>query len=481
MVVAACRGHAMLSDAAQRRGPAAGQGPAAAAAIRGLSPCRRSASTWRLVPAAQRRPRPPMMDSILDDLGSNGDSAAESSTDLAAAEPPAVFPPLLSVDLASDPVKEGSRRYRRTVFDFNEWRKHRSTERYVRHMQSMTSSRMVRGLAAPLAYIFAVATAVSVYNASVEAGLLPSLLPEVKMASNGPFGSVSFAISLLLVFRTNASYARWLDARKAWGKLINRSRDLTRQALTYFPPEDKPLLDLLCRWTVAFSRTLKCHLCEDYPLAEELARVLRPHEAEALLLAKHRPTYCLQILSETLKSAHLPPPLPVAQPHNGATAGHAAAAQAVAAVPAAAAYRMDENLTEFEDIVGTCERILRAPIPLSYTRHTSRFMIIWLTLLPFALWDSVGWATVPLAVIVAFLLLGIEEIGVSIEEPFSILPLDALCDTIEANVKELQRTHSQQGGGGGEEGSHKARPPPARDIVGMAAAEAEAEEAAVAK
>ncbi len=30
---------------------------------------------------------------------------------------------------------------------------------------------------------------------------------------------------------------------------------------------------------------------------------------------------------------------------------------------------------EFEDIVGTCERILRAPIPLSYTRHTSRFMV----------------------------------------------------------------------------------------------------------
>lgn len=27
---------------------------------------------------------------------------------------------------------------------------------------------------------------------------------------------------------------------------------LLAQALTYFPPEDKPLLDLLCRWTVAF-------------------------------------------------------------------------------------------------------------------------------------------------------------------------------------------------------------------------------------
>jgi hypothetical protein len=36
-----------------------------------------------------------------------------------------------------------------------------------------------------------------------------------------------------------------------------------------------------------------------------------------------------------------------------------------------------------QDMQGCCERILRTPIPLSYTRHTSRFMMIWLTLLPF--------------------------------------------------------------------------------------------------
>lgn len=44
-------------------------------------------------------------------------------------------------------------------------------------------------------------------------------------------------------------------------------------------------------------------------------------------------------------------------------------------------------------------------------------------------------------------------------------------DTIEANVRELQKTHGQQGGGGGEE-PQKRRPPAAREIVGMAAAEA---------
>jgi hypothetical protein len=33
------------------------------------------------------------------------------------------------------------------------------------------------------------------------------------------------------------------------------------------------------------------------------------------------------------------------------------------------AMRMDENLTAFEDCLGTCERILKTPIPLSYTRR----------------------------------------------------------------------------------------------------------------
>lgn len=59
----------------------------------------------------------------------------------------------------------------------------------------------------------------------------------------------------------------------------------------------------------------------------------------------------------------------------------------------------------------------------SWCRHTSRFMMIWLTFLPLALYSSCGWAIVPAVGIMAFLLLGIEEIGVSVEEPFSILAL----------------------------------------------------------
>lgn len=67
---------------------------------------------------------------------------------------------------------------------------------------------------------------------------------------------------------------------------------------------------------------------------------------------------------------------------------------------------MDESITMFTDTCGACERLLRTPLPLGYTRHTSRFLVLWLTLLPWSLWSSCGWMTVPIAALVAFLMLG---------------------------------------------------------------------------
>lgn len=49
-------------------------------------------------------------------------------------------------------------------------------------------------------------------------------------------------------------------------------------------------------------------------------------------------------------------------------------------------------------------------------RHTSRFLVCWLTCLPFCVAEAMGWTTVPVACGLAFFLFGIEEIGVQIEE-----------------------------------------------------------------
>lgn len=125
--------------------------------------------------------------------------------------------------------------------------------------------------------------------------------------------------------------------------------------------------------------------------------ILKPKELRYLLSTPHRPNTVLQVLSAIIATSPLPQDKK---------------------------FRMDENLTSFADMLGASERLLRTPIPPAYTRHTSRFLVLWLACLPFVLWDVIGWTTVPTCVIIAFVLLAIDEIGVQIEEPFSILPLE---------------------------------------------------------
>ena len=84
-----------------------------------------------------------------------------------------------------------------------------------------------------------------------------------------------------------------------------------------------------------------------------------------------------------------------------------------------------DTLCEMGAVAGGCERILSTPMPLSYTRFTGRALMIWLMALPLALCPLLGWATVPVIFAAAYLLIGIDECGVEIEEPFCILPLQA--------------------------------------------------------
>jgi predicted membrane chloride channel (bestrophin family) len=72
------------------------------------------------------------------------------------------------------------------------------------------------------------------------------------------------------------------------------------------------------------------------------------------------------------------------------------------------------------DSMSSCEKILRTPVPWTYSRHTSRFLTLWMGTLPFALVGSLS-PGLTLAVVVAasYCMFGIEEIGHLIEQPFS--------------------------------------------------------------
>jgi len=106
------------------------------------------------------------------------------------------------------------------------------------------------------------------------------------------------------------------------------------------------------------------------------------------------------------------------------------------ALPGYVTYSLDQSLHNLDRVLGGCERLISTPIPLSYTRHTSRSVLLFLLVVPIGLWKSCGWSTVPITILISFILLGIDEIAVHIEEPFAIMPLQQLCQVVQATCQE---------------------------------------------
>lgn len=316
--------------------------------------------------------------------------------------------------LVYDKDKEISRTYRRSVYDFDYWANHRSTSRHWNHIASMPSSRIIRSLFPPVGFVMGVAAAVCAAHTAAQQGYIPWELPNADMT---PITLTSFALSLLLVFRTNSSYGRFDEARKMWGLALNRSRDITRMAVSFFPDSDMSggrtaaaqRKATFARWAIAWTISLKCHLRPNEDLKKEAGAVLTKDELDLLLAADHKVLMTFQMMTHIIEDAGL----------NNFQC-----------------MQMHGNITTFQDILGGCERLLRTPLPVSYTRHTSRFLLIWLNVLPFALYSKLGWACVPACGFIALLLLGIEEIGVEIEDPFGILALEAIAGKAKADIIE---------------------------------------------
>ena len=68
--------------------------------------------------------------------------------------------------------------------------------------------------------------------------------------------------------------------------------------------------------------------------------------------------------------------------------------------------QMHANITEFEDILGGCERVLRTPIPVSYGRQATRFAVIWFAFFPILLQPTLGDSVVPATALICFALFG---------------------------------------------------------------------------
>ena len=283
------------------------------------------------------------------------------------------------------------------------WKFHRSSLRYITCLLDAPTSKLLQALYLPLATILAATFAVGfsrlaldsvppeVLRSALDALLPPQLLPHVlgpdgKLAHivipSLPYSLASGALSLLLVFRTNASYGRWWEGRGAWRVVLSETRDIGRRAAVWV--KEPRLRARIVRHAAAFSRALTLHIRPtSLPRADQHAEasaelrapeealgrgavaepeaallqsltgaeglLLTPAELKALVAASHRPQHVLSMLTLLVDRAQLSPPLQAS---------------------------FDTSLASLQNAAGICEKIVTTPIPVVYGKLCKRFLMV---------------------------------------------------------------------------------------------------------
>ena len=231
-----------------------------------------------------------------------------------------------------------------------------------------------------------------------------------------PYEVLGVAMGALLVLRTNAGYERWWEGRKLWGGIVNQSRNLVIQALSY-GPDDPEWKRQIVGWTAAFAHVSRRNLRAERQLPE-LDRLVGMVKAQRIASSEHMPTAVALAIGKLLRE--------------GADQG----------MDRFAFLKAEEERAKLIDHIGGCERILKTPLPEAYSIEIRQFIFVFLVALPFGILLKVDWLTPLVTMMVAFPILALDEIGVELENPFSVqrlnhLPLDQICENLERNLTVL--------------------------------------------
>jgi ion channel-forming bestrophin family protein len=247
-------------------------------------------------------------------------------------------------------------------------------------------------------------------------GLLVSVTVDVEHLPHIDWGAEStvlngLVLGFLISFRNNHAYERWWEARRHWGQLINDSRNLCLKvcALKGIELADR---DAIGRSVIAFGIALMNHL-------------RRPDGSDESAIDKdfvkdpsHQPIQVAGAIYETLTRW-----------------------QSEGRLDGLTLLWLNSEVKSLMDICGACEKIRNTPLSSSYRALLRHGIALYLAITPFYLIEDLGLAGLPMFVLAAYFLLGIELVAEEIEEPFGQggdnLPLERYCATIEASVSEI--------------------------------------------
>ncbi|MFC4262968.1 bestrophin family protein [Ferruginibacter yonginensis] len=229
---------------------------------------------------------------------------------------------------------------------------------------------------------------------------------------------LGFAISTLLVFRTNTAYDRWWEGRKLWGALVNNSRNLAMKLNAILPENMVEDRTFFSKVIPAFALVLHDHLHKENTRTELFEDAQHGHIFNEIDEDKHIPNQVGAIIYKRVQKL---------------------LAQKV--ITGEQLLFINAELQSLADICGACERIKNTPIPFSYSVFIKKFIFIYVATLPFGYVFDLGYLVIPVTAFILYVLASLELIAEEIEDPFggdqNDVPTDKIAANIQKNVADI--------------------------------------------
>jgi putative membrane protein len=231
-------------------------------------------------------------------------------------------------------------------------------------------------------------------------------------------GLLGFAISMLLVFRTNTAYDRWWEARKLWGSLVNNSRNLALKMAAFLPADEIAQRSFFRKMIPGYAFSLHNHLHLEKIRIELFDDQEHKDVLQRIDHQKHLPNQIALLMLQHVQHLYQDKKLSGEQ-----------------------LIVLNNELQAFTDICGACERIKNTPIPFSYSVFIKKFIFIYVMTLPFGYVFTLGYYVIPVVAFIFYVLASLELIAEEIEDPFggdpNDVPTEKLCETIRRSVGEI--------------------------------------------
>lgn len=280
---------------------------------------------------------------------------------------------------------------------------------------------------------------------------------------------LGFVVAMAISFRTSSAYERYAEGRKYWSQLLFIGQNLARTIWIHSTEREGDLgkedllgklsaLNMIISFAIALKHKLRFEPGIDYddmrdlvgyldtfaksaepeiPRPQDMTKMKRLGNFLGVSFAESNPRKRIKRSKKPLGN------LPLEILNHLSSYVDSVIANNTLSI---SLYQNQAitSVVQLNEVMIGVERVLQTPLPIAYSIAISQTTWLYVMLLPFQLWNALGWITIPGTIVAAYIILGIAAIGREIENPFgndvNDLPLEEYCIELANDIDTITAT-----------------------------------------